>query len=354
MSDQPSKPRRTSTWVMNEEPLQVLPSLACALGVDEAIFLQRVIFWLKLTKHEFDDRPWIYNTHPDWLRQMPFFSKRSLQRIINGLSDMGVLFVTDKYNAKPTDRTNWYAVDFEKLDRLMDSWAADQKEGGETSITGEDSESANMASSRVPKWHTRKRQNGTVESANMAPSIIRNQTTLTIHRDDAAASGEPALTPADPLPPGGGVEDSPSKPKTGGEKSSKAKTPKQPAATDANGNRLVDHPLIRAYCDFHQENPTIAQMKLIIEANPPLDNWVRAMRSWNGLGYRKVNIARQLQWALNPALIEEGEKPPAKKNASILAQPGDTYVPSPEEEEETRVWREKLRSTNQEEGYPAE
>lgn len=319
-----NRPRRSSVWLINEEYIQLLPSLACVLGVDEALFLANLQRWIRTSRHEIDGQVWVYNKLPQWQEQLPFFPMRTLQRVIANLRDRGVITVTHEYNTNGSDRTGWYAINYQELDKQMGEWFEEQEPGD-----------AILAS------HTKKAQTGDAILAQgdaiLAYSIYKDTKDITTLGDGAAAPRPAPQAEADPLPPGGGVADSPSEAKTGGEKSAKPK--------------LSDSPLIQAYRALHEKYPTTAQMKMIIEADPPLDNWVRAMRSWSGAGYRKVNVARQLEWALNPALIEEGKKPPAK-HASLLAQPGDTYVPTPEEEEETRVWREKIDSKKSEAAYP--
>lgn len=110
--------RSTSRLLIDESPLQVLPSLAVAIGLNEAIVLQQVHYWLKTSKHEHDGRRWIYNTLDAWHAQFPFFSVRTIQRIFERLREAGLL-LSGNYNAAQTDRTLWYSIDYEVLDALQ-------------------------------------------------------------------------------------------------------------------------------------------------------------------------------------------------------------------------------------------
>lgn len=65
-----------------------------------------------------------------------------------------------------------------------------------------------------------------------------------------------------------------------------------------------EHQLVQAYRDFHERLPTKAQMKLIVERDPPIEDWVRAIRAWSGRGYSPTNIDGMLEWAENPRLID--------------------------------------------------
>jgi hypothetical protein len=73
--------------------------------------------------------------------------------------------------------------------------------------------------------------------------------------------------------------------------------------SDACASKPAHHPLVQAYRDFYQQYPSKAQMRLIMESDPPIAEWVRAMRAWSGRGYKPTNIAGMLEWALNPQLM---------------------------------------------------
>ena len=72
----------TSQLLINEPPLQVLPTLARIIGLNEAIVLQQVHYWLhpQFNKSFFRDCHWVYNTYVNWHKQFPFFSERTLRR----------------------------------------------------------------------------------------------------------------------------------------------------------------------------------------------------------------------------------------------------------------------------------
>lgn len=65
------------------------------------------------------------------------------------------------------------------------------------------------------------------------------------------------------------------------------------------------HPAIVAYRDLHNRFPSTAQMKIISERNPPVADWVRAIRVWAERGFKPTNIEGMLDWAFNPNLIAE-------------------------------------------------
>lgn len=98
-----------------EPPLQVLPSLAVAVGLNQAVVLQQLHYWLMAkTAHIREGVPWVYNSYPEWRKQFPFWSIPTLQRIFRKLEKSG-LIRSANFNASPTDRTKWYTIVYEAL-----------------------------------------------------------------------------------------------------------------------------------------------------------------------------------------------------------------------------------------------
>jgi hypothetical protein len=107
-----------SKLLINEHPLQVLPSLACALGLNEAMLLQQVHYWIsRPDAKERDGRRWLYNSYAEWQQQFPFWSISTIRRTIDNLEQRGVL-LSGNYNAAAMDRTKWYTIDYAALDAL--------------------------------------------------------------------------------------------------------------------------------------------------------------------------------------------------------------------------------------------
>ncbi len=106
--------------LLNEQPLFVLPSLAEAIGLNESIFLQQLHYWLQTSKHFFDGKPWIYNTYEDFQKQFPWCGIKTVQRTFDKLRELGLIIVGN-FNKKRNDKTNWYTIDYEKLNQLEES-----------------------------------------------------------------------------------------------------------------------------------------------------------------------------------------------------------------------------------------
>lgn len=107
--------------LIDEPPLQVLPSLAVAVGLNEAIFLQQVHYWLHLKEKAHDPKSfhegrwWVWNSYPDWkANTFPFWSVATIRRVIASLEKKGLL-LAGNFNALAIDQTKWYTIDYEAL-----------------------------------------------------------------------------------------------------------------------------------------------------------------------------------------------------------------------------------------------
>lgn len=60
-----------SKLLINEHPVMIIPSLALKLGLNEAVILQQIHYWLILSRHMMDGRKWVYNTYKEWQVQLP-------------------------------------------------------------------------------------------------------------------------------------------------------------------------------------------------------------------------------------------------------------------------------------------
>lgn len=103
-----------SGLLINESPLQVLPTLACAIGLNEAVIVQQMHYWMKDSRHFYDSRRWIYNSVAKWQKQFPFWSEATIKRALGSLENQGVI-VSGNYNRDPRDRSKWYSISYEVL-----------------------------------------------------------------------------------------------------------------------------------------------------------------------------------------------------------------------------------------------
>lgn len=102
--------------LIDEQYLALLPTLATRIGVNEAIIVQRIHFWLgvnvKNGRHH-AGRKWIYNTYPEWHDQFPFWSESTIKRTMWSLEKQGIIESTDSLNRMNSDRTKWYTINYD-------------------------------------------------------------------------------------------------------------------------------------------------------------------------------------------------------------------------------------------------
>lgn len=112
----------TSTLLYNEPPLLVQPSLAVAIGLNEAIALQQLHFWLgnKNVGIERNGYKWIHNTYEEWKENFPFWSVRTIQRVFSELEKKGVV-VSAQFATAVWDHTKSYRIDYDKLEWIKNN-----------------------------------------------------------------------------------------------------------------------------------------------------------------------------------------------------------------------------------------
>lgn len=104
-------------YLLDEYPLIVLPSLAVKVGLNESIILQQLHYWVQKSKHIEEGKRWIYNSYPEWQKQFPFWSEKTIKRTITKLENEGFI-LSGNFNKLSFDRTKWYTIDYEKLDSV--------------------------------------------------------------------------------------------------------------------------------------------------------------------------------------------------------------------------------------------
>ena len=106
--------------LLNENPINLYPSLAKALGnVNKAIVLQQVHFLLnmaKLTRNKYvevDGKWWVYNSYKQWQENhFTWLAERTIKALFNALEKDGIIIsrqgVKDAF-----DRRKWYTIDYD-------------------------------------------------------------------------------------------------------------------------------------------------------------------------------------------------------------------------------------------------
>lgn len=130
----------------NEPPVAVSPTLMTIFGVPEAMFLQQVHYWIENKKNNASKYKnsfvggywWVYNSLTEWQALLPYLgSESTIKRIIADLKSKGVL-VIEKHNAHGFDKTNWYRINYIRLNQMVDQFNSDRALGQNDLTTGSD------------------------------------------------------------------------------------------------------------------------------------------------------------------------------------------------------------------------
>lgn len=163
-----------SSLLINEPPLQVLPSLAVAIGLNEAMLLQQLHYWTLRGQPSEDGHVWVYNTIEQWREQFPFWSPDTIARTLKSLRGQHVV-VAERRSPNSFDKTLYYRIDRQVLDSL---------------------DTGNLRSS-TPQVAPRAPQDASSDAGNLRPSEgadckdLYTETTQRLHRENT------------PLPPEG-------------------------------------------------------------------------------------------------------------------------------------------------------
>ncbi|MFD0826345.1 hypothetical protein ACT8ZR_11830 [Neobacillus sp. M.A.Huq-85] len=116
-----------SNVFMKDNQMMVCPSLAKLIGLNEAIVLEQVHYWVNKSTDLIEERKWIYNTYNDWQEQLSFWSLSTIKRIFHSLEDHG-LILSGNWNQSKMDKTKWYTIDYERLETLKLASGISKKE----------------------------------------------------------------------------------------------------------------------------------------------------------------------------------------------------------------------------------
>lgn len=92
------------------------PDVACSLGVNAAILIYNLDWWITKNKVDgrnyFDGRYWTYNTAKGYAKLFPFWNEDTIRKLLAKLEKDGVL-ISGNYNEDKRDRMKWYTINYE-------------------------------------------------------------------------------------------------------------------------------------------------------------------------------------------------------------------------------------------------
>lgn len=117
--------------LIDEPPLQVLPSLATAIGLNRAIILQQLHYCLRLPPprvYEREGRRWVRNTYANWKKyHFPFWDDATIKRHFLGLEEDG-LVISRQYDMGRGAGDKFYSIDYERLREIRPGHVEKEKE----------------------------------------------------------------------------------------------------------------------------------------------------------------------------------------------------------------------------------
>lgn len=105
--------------LFDSQPFWGSREIANLVGVNGAIAIQQIHFWCNKNKENnrnfHKGRYWTYNTYEDWQENcLTWLSVSGIKKCLTTLEKDGYI-VSDNFNIIRTDRTKWYAINYDKL-----------------------------------------------------------------------------------------------------------------------------------------------------------------------------------------------------------------------------------------------
>lgn len=137
----------SSDLLIDEPPLVIVVRLAVVVGLDEALLLQQIRYWLadERRPHVRDGQRWVSPREVDLFAPLAFRSQKTIARALRSLEGRGLLHSSERYNRLPGDRTKWYTIDFERVATLPAT-----PEGQNATIKRDKTPSSNETESTEP------------------------------------------------------------------------------------------------------------------------------------------------------------------------------------------------------------
>ncbi|MGO1370183.1 hypothetical protein, partial [Senegalia sp. (in: firmicutes)] len=109
--------------LFGDKPLVIDKDLAKIIGLNEAIVIQQIHYWIEINKAKNinfnEDKHWTYNTMAAWREEFPFWSIETVKRTFKKLREKNLL-LTGNFNKLKIDRTIWYTINYDELEEIME------------------------------------------------------------------------------------------------------------------------------------------------------------------------------------------------------------------------------------------
>jgi hypothetical protein len=122
-------PVHGNSYALEKNPLLVPPQIAKAIGMNGAVVLNQIHYWLeKGAGTIIDGARWIYNTIEEWAKQLQCLSFNQVRRAIERLEDLQIVKSCKPWKSR-WDHRKAYRIDYERLKTLwLSNWQPCQSE----------------------------------------------------------------------------------------------------------------------------------------------------------------------------------------------------------------------------------
>jgi hypothetical protein len=196
------------TLLYNEPPVAVSPTLATALGLPAAAFLQQLHYWLeekranpaKYADSFANGHAWVYDSAEKWVAKMPYLgSVATFKRMLADLRKLGIL-VVERHNKKGFDKTSWYRIDKDQLDLIVRIKMSQPSDQNDTTVGSNRSDAAYQTDTTNTK-DSPETTPETTSNTNTAPAARERETgQLPLGLEGVEPDPPPVPAEADPLP----------------------------------------------------------------------------------------------------------------------------------------------------------
>jgi hypothetical protein len=101
--------------LIDEPPLQLLPTLAALIGLNEAIVIQQLHYRLQLLRESREDRKCVCECYEDWRQQFPFWSASTIKRAFISLEKKG-LITSRQFEKNERSMRKRYSINYTALE----------------------------------------------------------------------------------------------------------------------------------------------------------------------------------------------------------------------------------------------
>ena len=113
---------------------------AVQYGVEKAVILQNIRFWLEKVKandkdeHKHDGYYWTYNSARAFAEIFPYYNKSKVHRLLTQLEEDGVI-ISGNFNKAGYDRTKWYSMPEFSISNNCNTQISEVQNGNSESAT---------------------------------------------------------------------------------------------------------------------------------------------------------------------------------------------------------------------------